>query len=337
MILYEPPRPATSVPVIDLSGAVPGSLPAREQVAWEIHKASRETGFFYVAHHGIPAALVDAQFDSARAFFELPLADKLALHMKRSPAAAGYEPVGAQTLDSQDPDSEKAPPDLKEGFYCGMELPADHPWSARRQRRYGHNQWPAALPGFREQTLAYQSAVRALGDRLLALLALSLSLPETFFAPHYDMPSMNLGLLRYTPHPERARFNQLGAGAHTDWGVITILAQDATGGLEVRNAAGDWIEAPPVPDTFVINLGDMMQRWTNDLYRSNMHRVRNRSLSHHRFSIPFFHGPRPDALIECMPTCVDADHPRRYAACTASQHNDEMFRRSYGDPAAAAP
>ena len=326
MIVYTPPRVAKSIPVVDLTGA---------RVPDEIGRACRDTGFFYVANHGVPQALVDAQFEYARRFFALPLERKLALHMKNSAATAGYEPIEGQVLDSQDASAEKAPPDLKESFYCGMELPDDHPWARKRIRSFGHNQWPD-LPGFRDQCLAYQDAMRKLGDRVLAELALSLELERGFFAPFYEMPSMTLRLLRYPPHPQHARANQLGAGAHTDWGGITLLAQDDLGGLEVRNVEDEWIRATPVAGTFVVNLGDLMQRWTNDVYRSNMHRVRNNSSSRDRYSIPFFYGPSPDARIECIPTCASVEQPPRFVPCTAAEHMYEMFRRSYGYEASAS-
>src|SRR5438093_1754515 len=188
MIVYTPPSAAKAIPVVDLAGA---------KVAWEVHKACRETGFFYVANHGVPQGLVDAQFDWARRFFALPLEQKILLHMENSPSTAGYEPSGTQVLDSQDAAADKAPPDLKEGFYFGMELADDHPWAQKKIRGFGHNQWPAALPGFREQMLAYQAALRGLGDELLAMLARSLRLPEDFFVSYYDMPNTTLGLLRY--------------------------------------------------------------------------------------------------------------------------------------------
>ena len=328
MIVYTPPRVAKSIPVIDLAGA---------RVPEEIGKACRDTGFFYVANHGVPQALIDAQFDQARRFFELPLERKLAIHMKKSAATAGYEPIEGQVLDSQDADAEKAPPDLKESFYCGTELPDDHPWAKKRIRSFGHNQWPE-VPGFRDQMLAYQAAMRTLGNRLLAQLARSLELPANFFEPFYEMPSTTLRLLRYPPHPQHARANQLGAGAHTDWGGITLLVQDELGGLEVRNVEGEWIRATPVAGTFIINLGDLMQRWTNNVYRSNMHRVRNNSSTRDRYSIPFFYGPRPDSRIECMPTCVSVEQPPQFPPCTAAEHTYEMFRRSYGyAPAATTP
>jgi isopenicillin N synthase-like dioxygenase len=321
MIPYRPPSAAKSIPVVDLQ--------AKDAPA-EIRKACCETGFFYVAGHGIAQSLIDAQFDAARRFFALPLEKKLAIHMKNSASTAGYEPIGGQILDSQDADAEKAPPDLKESFYIAMELADDHPWAKKRIRSFGHNQWPDGLPGFRDQMLAYQTAVRALGDRVLATIALSLELPQDFFKPFYDWPGTTLRLLRYPPHPQAAKANQLGAGAHTDWGGITLLAQDALGGLEVRNVKDEWIRAEPIPGTFVVNLGDLMQRWTNGLYRSNMHRVKNNSSREDRYSIPFFYSPRPDSRIECLPSCTDAAHPPKFAPCTAAEHTYEMFRRSYG-------
>jgi isopenicillin N synthase-like dioxygenase len=329
VVLYTPPRPATKIPVIDLAPARTGAAAARKAVAWEIHKACRETGFFYVADHGIDAALIAAQLDWARRFFALPLDEKLALHMNRSRSFAGYEPMAGQRLDVD------SPPDLKETFYCGAELPADHPYVAAGIRGYGGNQWPASLPGFRDQMLAYYAAVRALGDRLMALLALSLDLPEDHFAAMYAQPSGNVRLIHYPPQPASADFNQIGAGAHTDWGGITLLLQDDTGGLEVENAAGEWIAAPPIPGTFVINLGDLVQRWTNDLYRSNMHRVRNgNAAGRDRYSVPFFFSPDHHARIECLPTCLEAGAAPRHPPCTAGEHLMEMFDRTYGRRAA---
>jgi isopenicillin N synthase-like dioxygenase len=335
VIVYTPPRAVKAIPIVDFSGSFSPRAVERKSVAREVHKACREMGFFYVANHGVPQALIDAQFESARRFFALPLQKKLAVHMRNSAATAGYEPIEGQVLDSQDADAQKAPPDLKESFYCAMELSDDHAWARKKIRGFGHNQWPADLAGFKEQMLAYQAAMRDLGNRVLSIMALSLELPEDYFAPFYDMPGTTLRLLRYPPHPQAARANQLGAGAHTDWGGITLLAQDDLGGLEVRNVADEWVSATPVRGTFVINLGDLMQRWTNDAYRSNMHRVRNNSSTKDRYSIAFFYSPRPDSRIECLPTCADADHPPRFAPCTTSEHMNEMFRRSYGYAASA--
>jgi isopenicillin N synthase-like dioxygenase len=330
MQIYVPPKAATSIPMIDIGGR------SAADVAAQIHRACRETGFFYVAGHGVDRRLRDAQFAFAKRFFDLPLEQKMALNMKKSVSAAGYEPVGGQVLDSQDATAPAAPPDLKESFYCGAELADDHPYVIAGKRGYGRNQWPAGLPGFRERMIAYGSAMRALGNRVLALMALSLDLPEDWFASYF-VAGGNLRLIRYPPHPANAAFNQLGAGAHTDWGGITLLAQDDIGGLEVRNVAGEWIQAKPIADTYIINLGDLMARWTNGLYNSNMHRVKNNSSGQDRYSIPFFYSPDPGALIEPIPTCIDDDHPRRFPTCTAEEHTAEMFKRSYGYAPGAAP
>jgi len=331
MIVYTPPKPADSIPVIDLTNSFSPDIEERKKVAWEIHKACRETGFFYVVNHGIPVELIDGQFEWARRFFARPLDEKIKIDMKKSAGAVGYEPIGAQVLDSQDDSGDAAPFDLKESFQCSMELPDDHPLAQAGIRGYGHNQWPDNMPGFKEQTLTYQAAVRDLGDRVMRLMALSLDLPENYFESVYDYPGLGLRMLLYPPQPETAAPNQIGAGAHTDWGGVTLLAQDNVGGLEVRNAAGEWIAATPVPGSFVVNLGDLMARWTNGLYNSNAHRVMNNGVRRtDRQSIAFFYSPRPSAVIEALPTCVTADRPAVFATCTAQEHMDEMFRRSYG-------
>jgi isopenicillin N synthase-like dioxygenase len=328
MHIYTPPANLASIPVINLDTS-------QKAAAMAIHRACRETGFFYIANHGVPAGLVEAQFGWAKRFFGLPLAEKQALHMTKSPSAAGYEPIGGQRLDSQEAGADAAPPDLKEGYYCTTELASDHPLAMKRIRGFGHNQWPASLPGFREQMLRYHEAMCALGNRLLSLIALSLELPENWFASQYDTPAATLRLIRYPPQPGAAEFNQIGAGAHTDWGDVTILAQDMTGGLEIQSASSRWIEATPIRGAFVINIGDLMARRTNGIYNSNMHRVKNNRSNRDRYSIPFFYSPRPDALIEPMPGSIDESRPRLYPDCTAAGHMDEMFRRSYGyDPAA---
>src|SRR5437660_1329456 len=163
MIIYTPPKPPDHIPVVDLSETFSGNATTRKKVAWEIHKACRETGFFYVSNHATPKSLIDGQFSWARRFFDLPLEEKLAVHMKKSKSAAGYSPLAGQALDSQDVKAKASPPDLKESFYCSNEVPDDHPFAAAGLRGFGHNQWPKSLPGFREHLLEYQAAMRKLG------------------------------------------------------------------------------------------------------------------------------------------------------------------------------
>lgn len=330
MLIYTPPATARELPVIDISGSTGGDVAAIDAIAWEIHKACRDTGFFYVSNHGVPADLIDSQFLWARRFFALPADVKAGLEMKRSRSLVGYEPLAGQVLDAG------SPPDLKEGYYYTADLPDDDAYLRAGIRGYGGNLWPGeaagfSAAGFRRQMLAYFDALRSLGDRLLMLLARSLDLPGDHFVPMFARPNAVMRLLHYPPQPERARFNQLGAGAHTDWGGLTVLLQDDAGGLEVQNAAGEWIAAPPLPGTFVINLGDMVQRWTNDFYRSNMHRV----LNHHnqvrdRYSVPFFYTPDHYARIESLPGCSGPERPVRYPPCQAGEHMMEMFNRTYG-------
>ena len=330
MIIYTPPKPADHIPVVDLSGTQDADPEAQKKAAWDIHKACRETGFFYIAGHGLPRTLIEDQFSWAKRFFDLPMDEKLAIDLKKSKSAAGYAPIARQALDSQDAKAKASPPDLKESFYFAEELPDDHPFAAAGMRGFGNNQWPGSLPGFKAQMLAYQAALRKVGDHVLSLIAISIDLPQDYFRPFYDTPMPNTRLIRYPPQPDDALFNQLGAGAHTDWGGVTLLAQDNLGGLEVTNVAGEWLSATPIPDTLVVNLGDLMARWTNGLYKSTMHRVRNNRANKDRYSVPFFYSPRPTAVVECLPTCTSPGHPPKFAPCTVREHMDEMFRRSYG-------
>ena len=325
------------IPVIDLSAALAGAAGARAATAHAIRAACRDTGFFYVVGHGVDPVLIDEQFAWAKRFFDLPDAHKRGLDMKRSAANAGYEPIGAQILDSQEKSPAAAPADLKESFYIGTELPDDHPLAKLKIRGFGHNQWPADLPEFRGQMLEYQTAMHGLGNRLLELIALSLGLPEAWFERFFAVPVQTLRLIKYPPRPRDALEGQLGAGAHTDWGGITILAQDMIGGLEVRTVRGAWVDARPVGGSFIINLGDLMARWTNGVYMSNMHRVRTNVGERDRYSVPYFFSPNPDALITAIPTCVDAQRPRMFADCTASEHVSDMFARSYGYRPSGAP
>lgn len=329
MHIYTPPKPATNIPVIDLAGGGAGIEAVRDRLASEIHRACRENGFFYVSNHGVSPDLVSQQFLMAKRFFDLPLDAKMPLSLRLNPAAVGYEPVGGQKLDSQDASKTAAPPDLKESFNWGADVADDHPYVKAGYRGYGRNKVPPVL-GFKEQMDEYAAAMRKLGDLLLELVARSLDLPDGWFKPFFQSNGGKLRMIKYPPQPENAQFNQLGAGAHTDWGAITILAQDDIGGLEVRNVAGEWIQARPIPGAYVINIGDLMARWTNGLYNSNFHRVKNNNSERDRYSIPFFYDADPTAVIEAIPTCVTPENPAQYPTCTANEHIADMFQRSYG-------
>jgi len=313
------------IPVIDLSDALTLGAPRSKPVAQQLRAAAMSSGFFYVQNHGVPDEMVSEQFALARALLELPQATREALSVRRSTVFRGYEALGEQTLDAS------ARPDLKESFYCGMNYPADHPYVLAGYQTYGPNQWPDELPDAPARCEAYIQAMLALSRRLMQLLALSLSLPEDQFDATSDSPMVTLRMIRYPAHPEGADDLTFGAGAHTDWGAITILAQDEHGGLEVSMPDGSWVPATPQPGCFVVNLGDMIPRWTNGLYHSNPHRVRNvHSSGKPRFSIPFFYEPDYLARVEALPGTVAPGEQPRYAPCTAGEHLQEMYQKTYG-------
>jgi len=316
MIIYTPPKTITEIPVIDLSGMFSDDIAARRAVGAQIHRACRETGFFYVTGHGVPEALIAAQLDWAKAFFDQPEAVKREVEYTRGQATYGFEPMLAQRLD------EGSAPDLKESYMYAL------PLGQSREGVFTADKWPKALPGFEAQMRAYHEAMGRLGLRIMRAIALSLDLGETFFDAHFADTYFSVRMLHYPPQTSSEN-NQLGAGAHTDWGGITILLQDGNGGLEVQNTDGDWLRATPMPGTFVVNLGDLLRRWTNDVYKSTLHRVLNNVSGKDRYSVPCFFGPREDAVVECIASCAE-DRPQLYPPITAAAHTQDMIRRTYG-------
>jgi len=294
-------------------------------IAAEMREACTAHGFLYVADHGVPAQRVADTFAAAARFFALPEIAKEEVSLFKSHARRGWEGLGAQTLDAS------AQPDRKESFYCGVDYPPDHPNVVARLNGYGENLWPAGLPGFREAMEAYVAAVTALAERLMRDLARSLDLPPGFFDATMREPMVTLRLCRYPPQPAGAGADVFGAGAHTDWGAITILAQDSVGGLQVQRPDGTWLDATPIPGTFVVNLGDMIPRWTNGRYRSNPHRVINANpTARDRYSLPFFYSPNYHARIEPVPGTVPPGEAPHVTPCTAGEHLAEMYRKTYG-------
>lgn len=323
MIPYLPPRAMSRIPLVDFSAAFSGDPRGHAKLAADLRDACANVGFFYLGNHGIPESVFAAQLDWTRKLFELPADQLESVSVAHSNCMHGFAGIGTQALDSD------TPPDLKESFYIGVDMPEDHPYVKAGLPNCGPNQWPA-LPGFREQTEYYFSALNDLTRRLMRMLAVSLELDPHWFDAITAEPNNILRLLRYPLHPAGARANQLGAGAHTDWGGITMLLQDDTGGLEVRNAVGEWLRADPVPGTLVVNLGDMMQRWTNDLYVSNMHRVLNNASGRTRHSVAMFFSPDYYTRVECLPNCWSDERPPKYPPCTAGEYVAEKYRLTYG-------
>jgi len=314
---------AASLPIIDIGGLWSSDAAARRAVAAQLREACLDKGFFYIRNHGIADALVQAVFAEAERFFALPVIEKAAVDKAHSIANRGYEPLKGQTLEPG------APADLKEGFYAGPEHAADDPRVVAKKFNHGPNQWPAQLPEFRKAMQDYFAAMLGLGERLMRGMALSLDLPEHYFEKFCTEPMATLRLLHYPPQPANAETGQKGAGAHTDFGGLTLLRQSEIGGLQVSDqSCGGWIHADPQPGTFVVNLGDMIARWTNDRYRSTIHRVVNTS-GRERYSIPFFYVGNYDHLVECIPTCLKPGEQPKYPPTTVEAHLREMYRRTY--------
>ncbi|MBA6421109.1 isopenicillin N synthase family oxygenase [Pseudomonas sp. 5Ae-yellow] len=317
------PSSADTLPVIDLSPMLGGAAQDKVAVGLALREACEHTGFFYVSGHGIDPALIQRVFAQSQQFFAQPMDAKLETDKAQSKANRGYEKLGGQTLEPG------MPPDLKEGFYIGEELAADHPNVRAGRFNQGPNQWPAQLPAFQPAMQDYYTAMLALSERIMAGLALSLELPEDFFADFCTDPMCTLRLLHYPPQPEQPLPGEKGCGAHTDFGGITILLLDDKPGLQVWNARDEsWIDAPPIPGAFVVNLGDMIARWTNDLYRSTLHRVINTSGAE-RYSVPFFYSGASAHEVRCLPGCLAAGEVPKYPATTVEQHLQDMYRRTY--------
>ena len=324
MALHEPMNRLTEVPVIDLQPALKGGAEDRQRVARQISDACRELGFFYIANQGVPHELIARHFDIAKQFFDLPIEEKLKVDGTKSGAMRGYEPVAAQTLDVG------TAPDLKEGYQMGMEVTEDHRWYKAGMGKTAINLWPEYPEGFREHFESYSAQMIDLARELMRLLSLSLDLSEDYFDNPMQTPMLETRILHYPPKPADAPATQLGAGAHTDWGMLTLLLQDDVGGLEVAGPDGGWIPAPPIPGTFVVNMGDMVPIMTNGLYKSNSHRVKSNTSGRDRYSAPTFVDPDYETRIECVPSCLPANGEPLHPPTTIGDHVQAMFEKTYG-------
>ncbi|MFC3902222.1 Isopenicillin N synthase [Acinetobacter marinus] len=313
-----------SIPVIDIAGLFSEQKSERIAVAKTIGQTCLDKGFFYIQNHGIDANLQQQVFAQSQQFFALDEQQKNRIHKNLSIANRGYEPLKNQTLEAG------TPADLKEGFYCGREYAPNSIEVHQKKFNHGPNQWPTELDGFADTMMAYQAQLEQLAKTLMRGLALSLNLDEFYFDTFSQDALITLRLLHYPPQPANPEPNEKGCGAHTDFGALTLLLQDQNGGLQVwDNQHQDWIDAPPIEGTYVVNLGDLIARWTNDRYKSTLHRVINRS-GRERYSVPFFFAGNPDYQVSCLNCCLDDTQTAKYPATTVEQHFIEMYRRTYG-------
>lgn len=315
----------TEIPVIDLAPFLQGNEAARAEIAGKIGAACRDIGFFYVINHGVPAELVSLVFAEAKRFFSQPDSVKAEIAIENSAVHRGYFRIGGENLD---PAKQKQDGDLKEGIKIGRDLPASHMLVLAGTPLHGPNQWPRNLPGWQAVMQEYYDVMEALGRQLMRAFALALGLEEHWFDRWLETPMATLGPLHYPPQKGHITEAQLGAGAHTDFGCLTMLAQDDAGGLQVRDAAGQWLDAPPIAGSFVVNIGDMMERWTNGVFTSTLHRVINVS-GRERYSLPYFFDPDFNAEVACLPTCLAPGEKPKYPLTTSGRHLLDMINASF--------
>ena len=277
--------------------------------------------------HGVPPEVQEAAWRAACEFFELPTAEKVRLRSGDLEYPYGYFPMAAEALARST--GRQTPADLKESYSVAP------PYRAEAEAgglRTGPALWPSAPPGFRVAFAAYYAEMERLADRLMDLFAAALRLPTGFFAGAIDRHVSALRALFYPAHPGTPKVGQLRAGAHTDYGTLTILKTGGQSGLEIQAADGAWNAVPEVPGGFIVNIGDLMARWTNDRWRSTVHRVALPASGANgaRQSLAFFHQPNWDAEIVALPSCTSAEEPVRHPPVKSGPWLLEKTRRAYG-------
>ncbi|MBV9093426.1 MAG: isopenicillin N synthase family oxygenase [Streptosporangiaceae bacterium] len=316
------------VPVVNVCGDP-------DVIGAELDGICRTAGFFQITGHGIPGEVTEPAWTMARRFFDLPMQDKLSVARPTEDYPYGYIPLAGESLSQSMAGA--APPDLKEVFNIGPPVRPAHRFADPDEAwAYSPSLWPAALPGLQPAWTAYYDAMRGLGNRLMSLFARGLGLPPGFFADRTGHGAHALRAINYPARDTAPLPGQLRAGAHTDYGAVTILRQDAVGGLEVLGLHGTWAAVEPVPGAFVINIGDLMARWTNDRWRSTLHRVVDppgpSAATARRQSMAYFHNASWSAEISCLPTCLEPGGKPRYEPVLAGPHLMGKFRKTITDP-----
>jgi isopenicillin N synthase-like dioxygenase len=303
-----------AIPVIDLSEARDGDAPARRRLASRLDRVCRDIGFFTLVGHGAPASVLEELRKTANAFFALPIEEKRRAVHPVPTTPRGFCALGIEALSYGN--DRTTPPDLKEYYHFGRETWLNEPYftGAEGQRYFIPNIWPEQPEGFKEAAERYYSEMERISLTLMRLAALGLGVDEHFFDDKIDRHITAMRLNFYPAQTEAPLPGQLRAGEHTDYGNFTILnGENAPGGLQVLTRGGDWVDVETEPSSFVVNIGDLLMRWTNDRWVSNTHRVVNPPDSvaarAQRLSIAFFHHPNYDASIECIARPGEAKYP----------------------------
>lgn len=307
------------IPVIDVAGLAGDDPAAIAAAGAAMREAAERIGFFYVRNHGVAPALTERAFAASRRFFALPEAEKRKAEINAN--HRGFLAVGQAKMYAG------AKIDLKESYLWGLELGAEDADVRAGKALMGPNNWPAAMPELQRDFYAYYLAILDCGQRLLKGLASSLGRPPGFFAQKFAKPLARGSAIYYPPQPPDLGERQFGVAPHTDYGGLTLLAQDATGGLQVLAKSGQWVTAHPVEGTLVINIGDLMARWTNNRFTSNPHRVVNTS-GRERYSIAVFYDPHFDTVIDPR-DLLDDPAQAKYPPTTCGAYILERFGKAF--------
>lgn len=297
----------------------------------DLRSACVHVGFFYLENHGIPQTLIQRVMDQSKLLFDLPLEEKQLISDKSM--SRGYTAFEEETLDPE----RQTKGDSKEGFYIGKDVPADSP-EYDPTKLTGPNQWPSPekcpsmmdCQAFQDVMNEYRSECIRVGFRLVQLIALAIGLDEHFFDEAFADPLTTLRLLRYAKEISEPDEGIFACGAHSDYGMITLLLTDENPGLQILTKDETWIDVPPRPTAFVVNLGDMLERWTNGLCRSTVHRVLTNG-SAERYSLPCFFDPHFDTEVRVLDVCCSEDNPPKYPPTSTGQHLLDKYQQTHAD------
>ena len=303
------------IPLIDLSRS-------RGDVADALAATLEHVGFFIVVNHGVPEAAIRRIFAEAERFHAQPEAAKQAVLMNEH--NNGYMAMARYNVRTSRASEDAVLPDMNEAFFIKRERGPDDPLAGRRFA--GPNRWPENLPGFRAALLEYCETVDRLAVSLLPALSLSLGLDENWFSPHFTRSQFSFRLSHYPPAAREP--GRYGIAPHTDVNFLTFLAQSEVPGLQIRREGGGWEDVPFVENSFVVNTGDMLHRWTNGRYKSTPHRAQP-PVGRHRYAIPYFFGPNLDAEIRCVPTCAGPGNPPRWPPVVYGDHLAWWYDANY--------
>ena len=319
-----------AVPIIDILPYRQGDAAARRALAAEVDRICREIGFMVIAGHGVDLELISAVETASRAFFDLPLKEKMQIVRPAPDVTRGYMPMKAEVLVRSRGGSAEG--DLNESLMIGPVDVDGTPYytAPAAGRHFAPNLWPGQPVGLRPVYERYYRVMDVLAIDLMRLFALALGLPETYFDSSVDRSISRLRVRNYPAPEQTPEPGQLRASAHSDYGSLTILkTEDRPGGLQVLGKEGDWLDVPHLPGCFVVNIGDMLARWTNDRWVSTLHRVVNpppdRAPESRRQSVVFFQNPNYDAVVSCLPGCAEAANPPKYPPTTSGAHLREKF------------